>query len=220
MKSPPIKQLLPYTATTLALMFAGVVFMVVCGEQLPGRLGTFLGGVLVTTSVIATVSDLNYRKIWNSTTFSALFIIVVIHGIVYGGFVSEGTRPALGVISTDQAFLGGAVCLVLTGLPFLVTHKGAGDVKLAVVSGAVLGPLSGIAAVVLAYLLAACLLASFYFMKSGVLMTVRSVLRLIFSWILPLWIAQPGEEEQALLKSSIPLAPGFCLAAIIMLYRN
>ena len=219
MKTNRFKLIVPYAATVIALILAGLIFMTVHGERLPGLLATFLGGVLITASSIACVSDLKYRKIWNSTTFSTLFIVFGVHVILHSCHASETVRRAWGAISVNQALLGTIVCLLLTGLPFLITHKGAGDVKLAMLCGAILGALSGIAAVVLAYLFAACLLVSFHFYKHGVFTTVRSVLKLIFSWILPLWVPQPNAEENALLKSSLPLAPGFCLATIVMLYR-
>lgn len=211
-----LKPIIPYTLTATVLIVAGLIFMTCCGDRLPGRLGTFLGGVLTGACIIACVTDLKYRKILNSTTFSAILIVLTVHLAAQAGRIDP---PHWGVISPSQAFFGFAACLLLTGIPFYVTHKGAGDVKLAVLFGAVLGAMQGIAAVVLAYLSAAVLLTSVHLVRNGVRTTFGSVSRLVFSWVLPLWVAPPDATEKRFLKSSMPLAPGFCLAAIVMLYR-
>ena len=205
-----MKTLVPYLTTSFALIGVGVCFASVGEACLPGRLGTFCGGVLLATSVLAGITDWKWRKILNSTTFSAAFVLLAT-------YLFSWERV---LIPVESMLLGAGLCLFLTGVPWFLTGKGAGDVKLAMVFGAFLGPLPGIAAIILVYLSAAGLMISLYFLRHGVLVTVRSVYQSVLAWVFPLWVMPPTPLEKALVKSSMPLGPLFFLSAIFVLSRT
>jgi len=209
-----MKRFIPYMTMTAILVLSGLLTMNLGAGYLPGLLGTFLGGVLIAASLVACFTDLRTGMIRNSTTVSA-FVIV---GAVY----LMGTQlDALrwGIIPHDQMLLGLFTCFFLTVVPYWVSRKGAGDVKLAALFGAVLGPLPGLAAVVLAYTLGAAVLFSSHLIHHGVQATFRALYKSLFSWVVPLWVAPPDSWEKSLLNRAIPLGPGFCLAAFVVLCR-
>jgi len=214
-----MKHAIPYLAMVVILVSSGSLTMSIGGDYLPGLLGTFLGGVLAGASLVACFTDLRFGMIRNSTTLSAFGIVAVVYLIFPTFFTVQANRWGI-MIPQSQMFWGCAVCFLLTAFPYWASGKGAGDVKLAVLFGAILGPLSGIAAVVLAYTLGAAILFSSNMIQYGVRKTLYAIYKSIFSWIVPLWVAPPDSQEATLLNRTIPLGPGFCFAAFVVMYRS
>ena len=215
-----MKHVIPYFAMTAVLVSSGLLTMSISGDYLPGQLSTFLGGVLVVASLVACFTDLRSRMIRNSTTLSAFAIVAVVYLIFPSFLERQQDVSCWGMIPHSQMFLGCAVCFFLTAFPYWASGKGAGDVKLAALFGAILGPLPGIAAVVLAYAIGAMMLFSSNMFHYGVRKTFDAIYRSIFSWIVPLWVSPPDSQEASLLSRTVPLGPGFCLAAFVVLGRQ
>jgi len=111
--------------------------------------------IAATVLGIATVTDLRHRKIRNRLTYSAMLIGLLVHSTVGFG-VAHGLFGMLG-------------CGLVMLLPYSLSGGGAGDVKLAMAVGAVLGFTATIQAFCLGYMIA----GTFVAWRFGVCYTLR-----------------------------------------------
>src|SRR5947209_4215702 len=133
-------------------------------------------GILLAALVLSTVTDLSRRRIPNSVTFSAALLGLVLHGL-YGGFP--------GLLSS---FVGFAIWLTV-GIGFWSMSRGqgigAGDVKMAAATAALLGLLPTFWVVFLSNLLQVTYLFLRWIVQGTAWVNFKQVYTWIFSIVSP-----------------------------------
>lgn len=94
-----------------------------------------MDAALVVLVVVCAVTDLWRGKIYNVVTFPAFFLAVGAAALGHGPRTLSGTP-----VDLVESLLGFLVAFVPFFLLYLVTGKGAGDVKLIAAIGAIKGP--------------------------------------------------------------------------------
>jgi prepilin peptidase CpaA len=176
-----------------------------------------LSGVLTAVLVcIAAWSDLRWRRIPNWATYAA-----VLWGLLLNACVSRTGFPSaadqLGAIGFLPSLLGAVAMFVGGVLVFGSTGGGAGDVKLLVALGALLGLDAAIDAVLYSFIAAGAASVSWALWQFGLLKVIGASLRAAGSFVLPQWIDRPRPEQQHLLRMPIPLAPFFAAGTLLVL---
>ena len=108
------------------------------------------GLIVLSSCLIAAVTDFRYRKIYNAVTYPALGLLVLI-----GLAETTGLLEGLTLVSPENAVLGFLFAAVLTGTAWYFGQLGGGDVKLALVIGLGFGWDYGFPALLFALLLSA-----------------------------------------------------------------
>lgn len=205
------------------LIWAPLWVLIWSGHRALPIVGTWTGAVLVLTLAISSYTDFRWRKILNWTTYPAVLWILGL------SLLATLRMPADPVVSPHQgfepwAYLGFSESLMGAGIAFLIMFGiyrlaggGAGDVKLAVVIGAVLGSELGVLALVYSYVIAATFSILNLVWKSGPTTFFGTVTRNVASSVLPDVIAQPSTEQQANLRRHIALAPFFTMGTLLVL---
>lgn len=101
--------------------------------------------LLLAWSAAVATNDCRYRRIPNALLWPMLLLIVAMLAVGGQGPLEQGLMATLS---------GAAVSLLLVGSAYLIGAVGAGDVKFAAVTGAILGPIgSGVALLISSLLL-------------------------------------------------------------------
>ncbi len=196
-------------ALTLPLLTAPLWHITAGG--LPGVTGTFTGLVLILLLVTCSITDLTRHKIYNWATYSAVLLAVCANA-------SAGARPEIfGTIGLQQSLLGGAVCFVLMLVAYRLARGGAGDLKLAVAIGALLGMHDGVLAVACSYLVGGAYILAWTIWVRGPFTLIKALLRKLGSLVVPLWVDAPSKDEHALLDKPIPLAAFFAIGTCLVM---
>ncbi len=182
-------------------------------ESILGGLG---GLVLVSALAVSAYTDVQARRIPNWVTYPA-FVWALALNLVASAFPAwAGGSPWLGAVGLSDSLWGAAACVV----PMFFLYSlvgGAGDVKLAAVIGALLGPTAGIQALLMSYLVGASVLVVWLIWKRGPLFLFRSFGRQIGSFCLPGRIAPPSDEDKKVLQTPIPLALFLAVGTLLSL---
>ena len=124
----------------------------------------FVTALLVGILVVTTITDIRWRKIYNSTTYPGMVAALLLSGLAtwFGIDVVNGTEQEAarwGVAPLDDALLGFLACggLMLLCYVFFPGGVGGGDVKLLAMMGAFLGLMSGLEALLWTFVMGACL---------------------------------------------------------------
>lgn len=197
---------------------------------------TWTGFILASTLVAATVTDLARHKIPNYITYPAVGWLLSL-GLLQVSLKAFGTLPVdasgpavlsvgaarwtllLGAPPIAEQFAGLGICFVVMFVIFMNAGGGGGDVKIAAVVGAALGPTPGLTAIVAAHIAAGAFALAWAMLKFGPVMILTSIGRKIGSFFVPLWILPPDVEERRLLSLPIPLAPFFLLGAVYAVWQ-
>jgi Flp pilus assembly protein protease CpaA len=180
--------------------------------------------LLLVLLVIATVTDLRRRKIYNWTVYPGILAAVGLNAV---GTVIEhhqieseasdgqpsGTQPVAselrrdwGYIGAQESLVGFAVCggLMLVVFVFF-PGVGGGDVKLLAMTGAFLGLERGLEVLLWTFLLAACLGLTILIWRVGALVLIGRVWRqAMFALRIGGWAAlEPAEREQLQFPTSL-----------------
>jgi len=195
-----------------------------------GRFGTLSGLVLVAAIVTAAITDYNRQRIYNWTTYTAFLWAIAINVVasltVYGtGPFSLTLEPAqvvgphfLGGIGIGECLAGAAVCFLATMFGYDLSGGGAGDVKIAVVIGALLGVHDGAFAIAYSYVVAAIVILAWSTYKNGPLALLKAGIRKIGRLLGPLWPFHLTEDDQKLLMTPVPLGPYFAIGTLLVLF--
>lgn len=197
---------------------------------------TWTGFILASTLVAATVTDLARHKIPNYITYPAVGWLLSL-GLLqvslkaFGTLPSEPTGPAmlsagaarwislLGASPIAEQFAGLGVCFFVMFVIFMNAGGGGGDVKIAAVLGAALGPTPGLTAVVAAHIAAGAFALAWAMLKFGPVMILTGIGRKVGNFFVPLWVLPPDVDERRLLSLPIPLAPFFLLGAVYAVWQ-
>ena len=226
----------PVISRRLAWGLAGIgpicllpVWMVVSDHLVSlGFLATFAGFVLVAILLVSSYTDLRSNRIPNWLTY---------WGLVWGLAINLGASwlpltvgeqiqlPAavtaawpVGAVGLGQSLLGAVTCFAVMLLVYRLAGGGAGDVKLATVIGAFLGPALGFRAILSSYILAATLIVVWAVWQCGPLKLIGAFWRRIGSVILPLWVRAPNDDDEQLLQKKMPLALTFAMGTLAVLF--
>lgn len=169
---------------------------------------------LVAGLILAGITDTRYHKIFNWTTYP-----LILWSVVLG--IAVATARQLGIDSSWIGncnlldVVGGIVCCgSVTLVAYCFSRGGAGDVKLAMLVGGLLGVERGLLAVGGAYILAAGFTLLFAAAERSIWNLARGLARSIGSQLSVL-IAPPNCQQEALLARKTPLAGYFAIAGLI-----
>jgi prepilin peptidase CpaA len=191
-------------------------------------LGTVAGLVLLAVLGTCTITDAQSHRIFNWATYSAFMWALVIN-LVASGWPNGGeiltpisSRAAivgpeiLGGVGIGQSLAGAALCFLITLFGYHLSGRGAGDVKLAAVIGALLGVNHGVFAVAYSYIVAAVAIIAWSTWVNGPLAIVKACVRTIGNLFGPLWPFPPSSSDTALLVRAIPLGPYFAIGTLLV----
>lgn len=164
---------------------------------------TFINLFLITVMGISALTDIRTGKIYNSITYPAIGIGILMSALV----------PSVGL---GQSLLGIGVALIFFGGMWVAGGLGAGDVKLMVAIGAVKGSTFLLASSVNIVVIG-CL------MGLGVL-AWRGRLWSALAWVgkMLVWMVSPWRKRPVLVteQTTIPFGPAICLGALVTLLND
>lgn len=169
--------------------------------------------VLILLSVTA-YTDLRWRRIFNWTTYPILCWAAVVASLITVCRLFAVDVPILGNL-TLNGFLTGAIgCGLVMLIPYQLSGGGAGDVKLAMAMGGLIGFTPAIWALAMGYLLAAswAIFKSFWEHTSWSL--VSGLIRQIGHRCISVEICPPTPQQRSILVQPMPLAGFFGLGAL------
>jgi Flp pilus assembly protein protease CpaA len=192
-------------------------------------LGTLSGFVLLAVLAVSAITDVREHKIFNWATYSAMLWALAINGTA--SLLSAGeslSRPAdlqatvvgpawLGGVGMGQCLIGAAICFTITLAGYHMSGGGAGDVKLAMVIGALLGIQQGAFAVATSYIVAAVAIIVWTIYTNGPLALLKAAARTLGTLLGPLWPFPPTLTDSELLMQPIPLGPYFAIGTLLVI---
>jgi Flp pilus assembly protein protease CpaA len=191
----------------------------IAGTQLdltgPARwLGTLAGFVLLATLATCAATDVRGNRIYNWTTYSAFLWAITVNVVAS----TWPTAPPewLGGVGIGQSFGGAALCFLITLAGYHMSGRGAGDVKLAAVLGALMGIHHGIFAVAYSYIVAAVAIIIWSTWVNGPLAIAKAAVRSIGKLFGHLWPWLPTASDSALMLKPIPLGPYFAIGTLLV----
>lgn len=174
--------------------------------------------VLFALLIVATVTDLRYRKIPNATTYpgivAALALSFAATALAWETVATHDGRVAL-VPMSDAAVgflvIGSVMLVCYVSFPGGV---GGGDVKLLAMIGAFLGLYDGLEALLWTFLFGGCQAALVWIWREGAVTVVRRAARGI--WSVLRWGSSPqGVTGEATAGTMLFLSPS-ALAAVLL----
>ncbi len=185
-------------------------------RQLPGPFGTVVGMILMMLTATCAVTDLRQRKIFNWATYTA-----IIWGVSLSAVTEvAGPLPALGTVGLSASLTGAAICLVVMMAAYDLSGGGAGDVKLAVALGTLLGPENSLTMVAYTYVLAAAWIVLCAAWRNGPFTLGVAFLRQIGSSLFPRHVRGPNPGQLRLLERPVPLAGFFALGTLLVVLET
>lgn len=217
-----------YWAAALGLpLVVGPLWCLAWGSE-AGRMGTLAGFVLLAVLATSAVTDAREHRIYNWATYSAFLWAVLINlaaSFWYAGQAGPAAGydrapvigpAALGGVGIWQCLGGAGLCFLIGMFGYHLSGRGAGDVKLAAVIGAVLGVHDGVYAVAYSYIVAAIAIVAWSTWANGPLAIARAAGRSIGTAFGPLWPFPPTRTDSALLVRPIPLGPYFAIGTLLV----
>jgi Flp pilus assembly protein protease CpaA len=215
-----------YAALALPLVM-GPVWCLIWSSQ-SHWLYTLSGLVLLSVLAICAMTDIQGRRIFNWATYTALIWALLINGVasICHTGSPESTSHSLstitigpgmlGAVGIGQSLGGAALCFIITLTGYHMSGRGAGDVKLATVIGALLGINHGVFAVAYSYIVAAVAIILWSTWVIGPLAIAKAFVRTIGTWLGPLWPFPPTASDSALMLRPIPLGPYFAIGTLLV----
>ena len=154
--------------------------------------------LLLALVLIAAITDLLWRKIYNWTTYPGILLGLAASA---GGWlaVAAGADPhrlaALGWITPAQSALGLAICGLVMLVCFVLFRVGGGDVKLIAMLGAIMGPEQGIETMLWTFVLGGCVGLIVLVWRIGAITLLARVFRQVF-WTLRLGLWNPLTPDE------------------------
>jgi prepilin peptidase CpaA len=192
-------------------------------------LGTLAGLVLVAVLTTCAVTDIRSHKIYNWATYSAFLWALVIN--LATSSMSSGENvlnqayqrstaiapQMLGGVGLTQCLIGAALCFLITLFGYHLSARGAGDVKLATVIGALLGVHYGVFAVAYSYVVAAVAIFIWSAWVNGPLALLVAMGRSFgAAWRPSWWPFPPRPQDSRILLRPVPLGPYFAIGTMLV----
>ncbi|MBS0262493.1 MAG: prepilin peptidase [Planctomycetes bacterium] len=189
---------------------------------------------LLVLLLVCAITDLWNLKIYNWATYGAFLLMVVvplcidvrIDFLLYWfknqgiGAPIETILPGFGSGATSaswQAACGALVCGLVVLPVWVLTRRGGGDLKLAIVIGAALGPALGLHAIGLTYIVGGIATLLWMAVRLGPWQTLLLMLRSTVGVLVPRWGRSLGTEELFVMQRPIPLGGFFLLGTVLVL---
>jgi Flp pilus assembly protein protease CpaA len=191
-------------------------------------LGTLSGLVLLSVLTVCAITDAQGRRIYNWATYTAFMWALLINAVasIWQTGSLETTSQSLhamtigpellGAVGIGQSLGGAALCFIITLAGYHMSGRGAGDVKLATVIGALLGVNHGVFAVAYSYIVAAVAIVLWSVWAIGPLAVAKAFVRTIGTWLGPLWPFPPTASDAEFMLRPIPLGPFFAIGTLLV----
>lgn len=166
--------------------------------------------------LIAAVTDIRYRKIYNWTTYPLIVWSILLAAAVTMLGLCGYEAAWVGGVDLTGAMAGMLCCGAITLVAYFGSGGGAGDVKLALVVGGMLGVEQGLHTVAFAYILAAGGALLLSIADASALRLLSGLARKLGSKLSPL-VPPPSTKQERLLQRKTPLAGYFVLAAWLVM---
>jgi Flp pilus assembly protein protease CpaA len=165
---------------------------------------------------VAAYTDLRWRRIFNWITYPMLgwAAVIAMLATVCQQFAIDSSP--LGTLSLS-GFLAGAVgCGLMMLIPYRMSGGGAGDVKLAIALGGLMGFHLASGAIAAGYLLAASWLLFRSIWEHTSWLLISGLVRQLGQRCVSVPIGPPTSRQQAMLAQPMPLAGFFGLGALFV----
>jgi Flp pilus assembly protein protease CpaA len=189
----------------------------IAGFGLPAALASVSGWIMLVALAASSAVDIRTRRIPNKYTYPAvvwLLLLALLNEYVGAARLGLGDT-SLAVLPAFESLAGAVVCFAVMFFVFLCGAGGGGDVKLAAVLGACLGPTTGIMAIAVTHVAAGAVGLAWGVWSLGPVAVLRTLWRFFGSYLLPMWVLPPDEEDKKFLKLPLPLSPFFFLGAVV-----
>ncbi len=177
-----------------------------------GPLHSLSGLVLVLLIVCSAVTDVQLRKIFNWTTYTAFAWAIAIN------LLPASLASITGAIGISNCLSSGVICFGLMLIPYCLARGGAGDVKLAAAIGALIGLDAGLLVIAFAYIIAAITIAGWTIWSKGPLALFAAMFRKFGAKLFPFYVSVPTKQQSVLLDQPIPLAGFFAIATVLVVF--
>lgn len=177
-------------------------------------LTSLAGMVLLAVLATCAFTDVRGHRIYNWATYSAFLWAVLINVVALDW--NSAPPDWLGSVGIAKSLGGAGLCFLITLAGYHMSGRGAGDVKLATVIGALLGVQGGVFAVAYSYIVAAVAIIVWSTYVNGPMAIVKAALRTVGNVLGPLWPFPPTACDSALLLRPIPLGPYFAIGTLLV----
>jgi len=196
-----------FTVLPLALLPASIALT-------PLSVGSMLLLVLL---LVSATTDLRHRKIYNWLSYPVFGWAVLLSGLGTLAPASWGLEPLLdSVLPLGECLAGGLVSAGVMLAIYSVAGGGAGDVKLAIAIGALVGPELTLWAIAVSYLLAASFVTVDSLLTRRLRLLGPATLRLLGAQLAPERVQPPTAEQRRFLRRPIPLAGFFAVGTLLV----
>lgn len=200
---------------SLSLPLLLLVFYTAIRFQPMAAWQTYCGLLLFALVSASAVTDLRWCKIPNWLTYSAFGWAIVAN--LFTTFVSPQFAEVLGTVGLVDSLAGAFIPFFFMLVIFSLTGGGAGDVKLTAAMGALLGLSQVIEVILLSFVFAGAFALIRAVWVLGPVSLALLIYRKIGSWLLPVWIEPPTQEQTTFMRQAMPLGPSFALGAGVVL---
>lgn len=177
---------------------------------------TSCGIVLLLLVAAAAFTDLRWCKIPNWLTYPAFTWAILANAISHA--VSPEFTRAWGVVGIVDSLAGAIIPFFFMLVIFSMTGGGAGDVKLTAALGAFLGLARVIDVLLLSIVFAGGFAAIRVIWTLGPQGVASLIYRRVGSWLLPLSVAPPTQEQRDFMRQPMPLGPSFAIGTALVLF--
>ncbi|MCA9132891.1 MAG: prepilin peptidase [Planctomycetales bacterium] len=174
--------------------------------------------LLIGLLALTTLSDLREHKIFNRTTYPTIAWAALFSVGVSGLRLSGHTATWLGELGVAEFLVGSLGSGLLMLVPYSLARGGAGDVKLAVAMGAVLGLERTVCSLGCGYLLAAVWIVLSALPGGRWQVLWPGLARGAFSFLWPQHVASPTSGQRRELARPFPLAGCFAAGTLLVLF--
>jgi len=169
--------------------------------------------------ITASYTDMRWRKIYNWSIYPVLAwsaVIACLHSLgVHFGLPQGLPTAELGALGMTGFVMGTVGCGLIMLIPYRMSHGGAGDVKLAMALGGLLGFLPAIVALACGYILAASYILVAPLVHADTRPLIRTLARTVGHRYVHASIAPPSAARAAALQQPVPLAGFFAMGVVI-----
>ncbi len=179
--------------------------------------------VLIVLLLIATVTDLRWRLIYNETTYPGIVLALACNGLatLVGLEPESSVNSWLGLVGFGDSLAGLASCgcLMLTCYVFFPGGVGGGDVKLLAMMGAVLGLVRGLEALLWTFVLGGGLAAIMLVWQFGAWKLLFRTIQVLAFTLRFRTLGPLSDEERQRLKTDLHLTPSALAAVLIVQFQ-
>ncbi len=176
--------------------------------------------LVVVLLITASYTDMRWQKIYNWSIYPVLAwsaVIACLHSLGLHMEVGPQRLPVevLGSLGITEFAIGTMGCGFVMLVPYRMAHGGAGDVKLAMALGGLLGFLPALVGIAFGYILAAGYVLAASLVRADLRSLIPTLARMLGHRCVHSGIAPPSPARAAALQQPIPLAGFFAMGVVI-----